>query len=52
VVYLLGSTFSDHLLPYFTKEFNRDNVALADEFLGTIYGFVQKTNTVFWRRNA
>ena len=48
VVYLLGSTFSDHILPYFTKEYNRDNVALANEFLGGIYGFVPKTNTVFW----
>ena len=48
VVYFLGSTFSDHLLPYFTKEFNEDNVALADEFLGRIYGFVPQTNTVFW----
>ena len=48
VVTLLGSTFSDHILPYFTKEFNRDNVELADEFLGRIYGFVPKTNTIFW----
>ncbi len=48
VVRLLGSTFSDHILPYFTKEFNADNVALAEEFLGRIYGFVPKTNTVFW----
>ncbi len=48
VVSMLGSTFSDHILPYFTKEFNRDNVALANEYLGRIYGFVPKTNTVFW----
>jgi hypothetical protein len=48
VVHFLGSTFSDHLLPYFTKEFNEDNAALADEFLGRIYGFVPETNTVFW----
>ncbi|OQW96293.1 MAG: hypothetical protein BWK77_05440, partial [Verrucomicrobia bacterium A1] len=48
VVSLLGSTFSDHILPYFTKEFNRDNIALASEFLGDLYGFVPKTNTVFW----
>ena len=48
VVALLGSTFSDHILPYFTKEFNRDNAALANEVLGQIYGFVQETNTVFW----
>lgn len=35
---LLGSTFSDHLLPYFTQPFNRDNEALAREVLEDIYG--------------
>lgn len=48
IVALLGSTFSDHILRYFTEEFNRDNLSLANEFLGQIYGFVPKTNTVFW----
>jgi len=48
VVYLLGSTFSDHALPYFSKDYNRDNVALAEEFLYEIYGFTPKTNSVFW----
>ena len=44
---LLGSTFSDHLLPYFSKPFNRDNLALANEFLTTIYGHAPSAN-VFW----
>ena len=44
---LLGSTFSDHILPYFSKPYNRDNVALATEFLTTIYGRAPSAN-VFW----
>ncbi|HQQ03660.1 MAG TPA: alpha-amylase family glycosyl hydrolase [Kiritimatiellia bacterium] len=48
VIYLLGSTFSDHILPYFTKEFNADNVALANDYLSDIYGFTPSSNTVFW----
>jgi hypothetical protein len=48
LVCLLGSTFSDHILPYFTSEFNQDNVALASEYLNDIYGFTPDTNTVFW----
>jgi hypothetical protein len=44
---LLGSTFSDHMLPYFSKSFNRDNVALANEFLTAIYGHAPSAN-VFW----
>ncbi|MGD9873729.1 MAG: alpha-amylase family glycosyl hydrolase [Kiritimatiellia bacterium] len=48
VVWLLGSTFSDHILPYFTPEFNADNVALANEFLHEMYGFAPSANTVFW----
>ncbi|MBR3584321.1 MAG: hypothetical protein IKO01_12875 [Kiritimatiellae bacterium] len=35
---LLGSTFSDHILPYFPEEFNRADVALAAEILDAIYG--------------
>ena len=35
---LLGSTFSDHILPYFDTPLNRDNVALAKDFLTGIYG--------------
>ncbi len=48
VVSLLGSTFSDHLLPYFSPDFNRDNDALAREFLETIYGVDIHSNSVFW----
>ena len=44
---LLGSTFSDHILSYFSKAFNRDNVALATEFLTIIYGHAPSGN-VFW----
>ena len=44
---LLGSTFSDHMLPYFSKPFNRDNVALATEFLTNIYGHAPSSQ-VFW----
>ncbi len=35
---LLGSTFSDHLLPYFNTAFNTDNISLARDFLTNIYG--------------
>ena len=35
---LLGSTFSDHILPYFPEEFNRADAALAAEILDAIYG--------------
>ncbi len=48
VVYLLGSTFSDHMLPYFTTAFNADNASLANDFMHEIYGFTPNTNTVFW----
>ena len=44
---LIGSTFSDHILPYFSKSFNRDNVALANEFLTNIYQAAPSSN-VFW----
>ena len=49
IVYLMGSTFSDHMLPYFTEEFNRDNEALAREFLAAIYGVdLVPSRAVFW----
>ncbi|MDA0989519.1 MAG: hypothetical protein O3A51_02055 [Verrucomicrobia bacterium] len=49
VVVLLGSTFSDHMLPYFTKPFNRDNEQLARQTLETIYDTVIDPNrAVFW----
>ena len=47
VVDLLGSTFSDHILPYFDKPLNRDNVTLANEFLTTIYN-TPPSSQVFW----
>ena len=48
VVTLLGSTFSDHILPYFTPAFNNDNIRLASEYLKDIYGVTFGTNSVFW----
>jgi hypothetical protein len=48
IVYLAASTFSDHMLPYFTTEFNQDNVALATEYLESLYGVTFTTNTLFW----
>ena len=49
IVDLLGSTFSDHILPYFVKPFNRDNEALAREFLETIYETeLDRDRAVFW----
>ncbi len=48
VVWLLGSTFSDHILPYFTSAFNADNASLAGEFLHTIYGAQFTGSTPFW----
>ncbi len=47
-VKLLGSTFSDHILPYFTPEFNNDNAELARDHLKTIYSFTNSDSTVFW----
>ncbi|MGD9781939.1 MAG: alpha-amylase family glycosyl hydrolase, partial [Kiritimatiellia bacterium] len=47
-VALMASTFSDHMLPYFTPQFVSNNVALASEFLETIYGVDITTNSVFW----
>lgn len=48
VVSILASTYSDHVLPYFTEAFNRDNVALATETLNRIYGANLTSNSVFW----
>ena len=47
IIDLLGSTFSDHLLPYFDQSLNRDNVSLANEFLNSIY-HVAPSAQVFW----
>ena len=48
VVYLMASTFSDHMMPYFTLPFILDNDALARQFLQEIYGVTITTNHVFW----
>jgi len=48
LVYLFGSTFSDHMMPYFTTEYNDDNIALAEQVLHDLYGFTPDSNTVFW----
>ncbi len=47
VIDLLGSTFSDHILPYFPAAFTADNVELADEFLFKIYG-AHPSSSVLW----
>ncbi|MGI8431186.1 MAG: hypothetical protein ACR2MW_02700, partial [Chthoniobacterales bacterium] len=44
---LLGSTFSDHLLPYFENAFNADNLDLARDFLSNIYGHLPSPD-VLW----
>ena len=49
IVYLMGSTFADHAMPYFTTEYNVNNEALAREVLNTIYDTeIDRTNAVFW----
>ncbi len=45
---LMASTFSDHMMPYFTPDFVADNIALADEVLETIYGVDLTADSVFW----
>lgn len=45
---LLGSTFSDHMMPYFTPSFTLDNVALANEFLRHFYGTNAVSTKTFW----
>jgi glycosidase len=35
---LTGSTFADHVPRYFQSDFNRENKAVAEEFLDSIYG--------------
>lgn len=49
IVYLFGSTYSDHMLPYFTKAFNRDNEQLARQVLNTTYATsVDVSTATFW----
>jgi hypothetical protein len=45
---LLASTFSDHMMPYFTTAFNVDNIRLASEFLENLYQVPMNSNRVFW----
>ncbi|NLB64956.1 MAG: hypothetical protein GX803_00585 [Lentisphaerae bacterium] len=47
-VVLMASTYSDHAMPYFTPAFNQDNVNLASDTLGRIYGATINSNSVFW----
>jgi glycosidase len=44
---LLGTTFSDHMIAYFSNDYNSDSTQLADEVMQRIY---QKTpsSRVFW----
>jgi hypothetical protein len=48
VISIMASTYSDHILPYFTPAFNQDNVDLASDTLQRIYGATITTNSVFW----
>lgn len=45
---LLASTFSDHMLPYFSDAFNANNISLATEFLQNIYGAGAVSAKVLW----
>lgn len=47
---LLGSTYSDHILPYFTDAFNTANVAMANDVLDELYGDGEPvvSRRVFW----
>ena len=47
VIDLLGSTFADHVLGYFSDDFNAKNIAVANDFFGTIYGGYQSAK-VLW----
>jgi hypothetical protein len=48
VISIMASTYSDHILPYFTPAFNQDNVDLASDTLHRIYGATITSNSVFW----
>ncbi len=47
VINLLGSTFADHVLSYFSNDFNATNVNLADQFLTNFYADTHSAK-VFW----
>lgn len=44
---ILGTTFSDHPLPYFTTSFTADNVALSADFISHIYGTAPSTKVFY-----
>lgn len=44
---LLGTTFADHMLPYFSTPFNLDNTSLASQTMERIYA-TQPSSSVFW----
>jgi len=44
---LLGTTFSDHMIAYFSNAYNQDNRQLADDVMNRIYGKMP-SNQVFW----
>ena len=44
---LLGTTFSDHIIQYFSDDFNRDNIALSRHFLDRIY-HANPSTSVLW----
>jgi hypothetical protein len=46
-VSLLGTTYSDHMMPYFPHEFHVDNIAQARNLLTGIYG-VPPSHRVLW----
>ncbi|MDF3130755.1 alpha-amylase family glycosyl hydrolase [Kiritimatiellaeota bacterium B1221] len=47
VVHLLGTTFSDHMLPFTSTAYTVDNIQLASEVLGEIYG-AAPSDKVLW----
>ena len=47
VIDLLGSTFADHVLSYFSNDFNTANVNVADQFLTNFYADTHSAK-VFW----
>jgi hypothetical protein len=45
---LIGSTFSDHMLPYFTETYNSNNLLLAKHYLRSVYGSNAVSTKVLW----
>ncbi|HPC19737.1 MAG: hypothetical protein KBC66_04640 [Kiritimatiellae bacterium] len=48
IVSLMASTYADHIVPYFTPAFNRNNTELATDTLNRIYGAGINSNSIFW----